>query len=73
MQIQDSLEAIQQNRNGVELRIWGFGTHPVCTTAAGWRVEVGYPDSSFALRCPIKPPELLGILVKQLCAGVLLI
>ena len=43
MQIHGFAGGIQQNRNGVELRIWGFGTHPVCTTATGWRVEVGYP------------------------------
>lgn len=31
----DSLGAIQQTRPRVELRIQGFGTHFVCTTAAG--------------------------------------
>lgn len=46
--------------------------HTLCAPQQLWgRAEVGYPDSSLALRCPVKPPELLGILVKQLCAGVL--
>lgn len=31
----DSLGAIQQTRTRAELRIRGFGTHPVCTAAAG--------------------------------------